>query len=381
MFSPLLGSDIREETLLPCYFFFGEETFLADEFVDQVRDLIASTSEEEFHIDRFYLDDVKWSDILDTARTVPFLFHHWRILVVKLPERKAGLAKGVPSGGMGRGRGKISPTSLTSTVEKILKQYFSDPPARTIMIIIQGGKIKKGDSLVRFFASLPPSAVVVKEIRGLKGFPLKKWVERKTQSLGKALTEEAWDRLFTIIGSDLRLLSNEIEKLSLYTGERRVIDEGDVNAVTAWIKNFEHYELDDVLVDGRCEDGLVILNKLFTEGYEPEVILGRMAAFFQNVLKAQTWLREKSHDRKEIFKTFFPYILEIHKDLYQRKYDGFFGVVDGLSGPDLNTILNSLQKVDGKVKTSDRAVSRTALETFLVEYCFLRGKKRPISKR
>ncbi len=35
MFSPLLGADLREDALLAGYFFYGEEMFLADQFVDQ----------------------------------------------------------------------------------------------------------------------------------------------------------------------------------------------------------------------------------------------------------------------------------------------------------------------------------------------------------
>ncbi|MGZ7046318.1 MAG: hypothetical protein ACXVJK_08340, partial [Candidatus Aminicenantales bacterium] len=94
MWSPALNAEIRENSLSAGYFFFGEETYLADEFVGHLRDTLAPSSGEDFHVDRYYLDETKWMDIIDTARTVPFLFSSWRVIVVRIPERKSGPEKG-----------------------------------------------------------------------------------------------------------------------------------------------------------------------------------------------------------------------------------------------------------------------------------------------
>jgi DNA polymerase III delta subunit len=379
VYSLLLNGEIREDTLLPGYFFHGEETFLADEFAGQLRDLLASSSGEDFHVDRFYLDETKWMDIIDTARTVPFLFHAWRLILVRFPERKPGADKGGWRKGNAGGEEEKAPRFLGESDQKIIRAYFADPAARTTLVVLQPGKVRRNDAVVRFFSSLAAAGVLVKEVKPLYPDGVRRWVDRKAQSLGKSLTEGTRARLLEIVGNDLRLLTNELEKLAVFVGEKRGIDEDDVNQATGWLRSFETYELDDVLTSADFGRGVSVLSSLFSEGEKPEVILARLAAFFRNVLTAQAWLREKSLTRDEIFQHFFPYIVKTQGEFYRGKLTAFFSVVEGLSRAELNSVLRGLQKADVKIKTTDTD-EQTALEIFLKEYCLLRGRKRAISR-
>lgn len=379
MWSPVLNVEIREDSLSAGYFFFGDETFLADEFVDQLRDTLAPSSGEDFHVDRFYLDETKWMDIIDTARTVPFLFSSWRVIVVRVPERKpgpdkSGWKKGETAGDEGSGT-----RFLGERDQIIIRTYFSEPPSRTTIVVIMPGKVRKNDAVVRFFASLPKPSVVVKEVKPLYFDGVKRWADRKAQALGKSLTEGAKSRLYEIVGSDLRLLSNELDKLAIFVGEKRGIDEDDVNQATGWLRSFEVYELDDVLTSADFRKVVTVLGAMFSEGEKPEMIVARIATFFRNVLMAQTWLHEKSKTREEAFQVFFPYILKTQGNFYRDKFSAFFAVVDGLSRAELRSVLGELRKADVKIKTTD-ADPRTVLEIFLKEYGLLRGRKTIISR-
>ena len=379
MFSPLLNAELREESLGACYFLFGEETFLADQFVDQLRETLAGPSGEDFHVDRFYLDETKWMDVIDAARTAPFLFHSWRVIVIHIPERKPGGDKGHwKRDDAGEDEAKAV-RFLSVTEQKILREYCAEPQARTVLIVLMAGKVRKNDVVVKFFSSLPRPAVVVKELKPLYPSQLRTWADRKAQSLGKSLTAAAKDRLLEIVGSDLRLLGNELEKLAVFVGDRRGIDEDDVNQATGWLRSFEIFELDEAMASGDFDRGVAVLGNLFAEGERPEMIVGRLATYFRNVLAAQTWLREKSLSRDEVFQRLFPYIKPIQSDLYSRKFREFFSVVEGLSRSGLNAVLRELTKADAKIKTSD-ADEQTAFEIFLKEYALLRGRKEAISR-
>jgi DNA polymerase-3 subunit delta len=379
VYSPVLNAEIREDSLSACYFFFGEETFLADQFVDHLREMLAVSSGEDFHVDRFYLDETKWMDIIDTARTVPFLFHAWRVIVVRVPERKPGSDKGGwKKGDADGGEGKSS-RFLGEMDQKIIRAYFADPSARTTLVVILPGKVRKNDAAVRFFSSLPKPAVLVKEVKPLYFEGVRKWADRKAQALGKSLSEGAKARLYEIVGSDLRLLANELEKLAVFVGEKRGIDEDDVNQATGWLRSYEAYELDDILTSADFRKGVVVLGSMFSEGEKPEVIVARLATFFRNVLTAQTWLRERSKTRDEVFQAFFPYILKTQGEFFRTKFNGFFAVVDGLSQGELRSVLQELQKADVKIKTTD-ADEQTVLEIFLKGYCLLRGRKKVTSR-
>jgi DNA polymerase III delta subunit len=375
------GGRLREETLLPGYFYFGEEDFTAEEFLEDLKALLASSSGGEFHLTRMDLDEAKWRDVIDTARTAPFLFEPWRAIVVRIPERKSGGDRGADRRAGAEGEEGRGSKYLSALDQKILKGYFADPPSRTVIAVIRAGHVRRDDALVRFFQSLPKTAMSVVEMKRLTAPALMRRADEKARSLGKTLTDGAKKRLFDLLGQDLRLTMNEVEKLAVFVGDKKGIEEGDVDQATAGQRSFQAYELDDALAAADFGKGAAILNELFAEGERSEVIVGRLAAFFRNVLAAQTWLREKSRAKDEIFQAFFPYISRNFGDLYRRKYEDFFGVVESLSPAALNALLARLRQLDRTLKTTSAkdTAEKILFETFLKEFCLARKKRTIIS--
>jgi DNA polymerase-3 subunit delta len=368
---------LREDSLLAGYLFFGEDDYQAEEFIAELEGVLAASAGGEFHLTRMDLDEAKWRDVLDTARTAPFLFEPWRALVVRVPEKKAGSdRKGGAEGEAGRGV-----KYLTAVDQKILKEYFADPPSRTVLVIVRPGRVRRDDAMVRFFQSLPKTAMSVMEMKRLSEFRLKQRAEEKARALGKTLTERAKARLIELLGQDLRLIMNEVAKLAVFVGDKKGIEESDVDQATAGQRSFQAYELDDALAAADFARGAAILGDLFAEGERAEVILGRLAGFFRNILAAQTWLREKSRTKDEIFQTLFPYISKSFGDLYRGKFDDFFGVAEGLAPAELNALLISLRRLDRTLKTTGvkDAGEKILFEAFLKEYCLVRQKKLAIS--
>jgi DNA polymerase III delta subunit len=365
---------LREETLLPGYFFFGEEDLLAGEFIESLEDLLAASSGGEFHLTRMDLDEAKWRDVVDSARTAPFLFEPWRAIVVRVPERKAGADAGTGRKAGAEGEEGKGTRYLSATDQTILREHFADPPSQTVIVVVRAGHVRRDDAFVRFFQSLPKTAISITEMKRLTEFRLMQRADEKARALGKTLTEGAKKRLFELLGQDLRLMMNEVSKLAVYVGDKKGIEEDDVDQATAGQRSFKAYDLDDALAAADFAKGAAILDELFAESERSEVILGRLAAFFRNVLAAQTWLREKSRTKDEIFQAFFPYISRNFGDLYRRKYEDFFGVVEGLSPAELNALLGKLRQLDKTLKsTSSKDTGEKILfEAFLREFCVAR---------
>jgi len=367
LFSRILEKEIQEDSLAPGYFFFGEESYLAERFVRELQALLIPPDAGDFRIDVFHLDETKWADILDTARSMPFLFSPWRILVVRIPEAK-------PSAD----RAAEKEEKLVSPVEqKLLKAYFAAPSSRTVMTVILPGPVKKSHPVVRLFSSLP--GVVAKEVKPLRAQQATAWLAEKARSLGKSLALQAAGRILELVGTNLRLLDNEIEKLAVYVDDRKTIDVADVNQVTAWDRDFDDFELDNGLEKADFRQSLLVLEKMIKDGAKPELILARIVGFFRKILVAKAYLAEKSRTKQEIFKEFFPYISESFRGLYQEKYGGFFATVEGLSRSDLGRILEELSTVDLQIKTTE-VPPQTAIEGFLFDYCRIRKKKTVTSR-
>jgi DNA polymerase-3 subunit delta len=358
LFSRALGENLLEESLSPGYFFYGEETYHAERFVRELRALLIPPDAGDFRPDLFYLDETNWADILDAARTMPFLFFPWRIIIVRIPEKKPDPDKG----------GEKEAKLVSAVEEKLLRAYFASPSSRTMMVVILPGKIRKGHSLVRVFSSLP--GVVVRELRTLRPEQIRPWMDEKARSVGKALTQDAALRLIEIAGCDLRLLDNEIEKLAVYVDDRKTIDAADVNQASAWVRDFDSYELDNALEKADLRECLVVLDNLFKSGNRPEQVLYRLVGFFRDVLIARALLQEKGPDKKEIFKRLFPK-LQPGWPISQEKYAGFFSLVEGIRESDLAGLLEELENVDIRIKSSDVKEQRL-FEVFLYKYCRLR---------
>ena len=358
MFSFPFSGEIKEENLLPCYFLYGEETFFAEQLVKELKKLLISPDEQGFNLERFDLQEARWADIIDLARTVPFFFSPWRIILVEADENAKG--------------------RLTSVEEEIIREYFSSPSSRTILVVVLGGKVKKTHPLVRFFSSLPSAAVRITEMKPLKEDGIISWIERRLGQAGKQASPEAMKRLAEIIGSDLRMVDNELEKIITFVDDKKVIDNEDVNLVCDWVKTFFEWELTNSLEKAEFRESLLILNNRFREGIRAEYILGTMANFFRDILLAKIWLKE-GMDRKEIFATLKPRIQEKYRTLYATKFREFFSLVEEFSEEDLNHALAELGKIDLILKTSDSS-AQVLLEGFVYDYC-RRRKKRRLSVR
>jgi len=355
VYSFLLHKEIKEEELVSCYFFYGDETFLAYQFVEELKEALLSPDVQDYNLERFNLEDQSWMEIIDLARTIPFFLSSWRIITVEV----------------NKGRKE----TLSETEKKILKDYLSSSSSQTVIVIIFSGKIRKDSSLFRFFSSLSAAAVWMKELRSLRDRSLFAWMDKKLLSLEKTATPDAKKRVEELAGNDLRRVNNELEKLVTFIGEKKVIELDDVNQVLGWVKTFFEWEMADSLEKADFDQCLIVLNNFFKEGVRAEYILGIMARFFRDLLLARLWLKERAKDRKAIFKELKPHIQEKYGKFYRDKYRAFFSLVDKLPLKELNHFLDELGKIDLKIKTSDVS-AQALLESFLFDYCQVHKKGR-----
>lgn len=349
MYSFLLKQDITEKNIAPCYLLYGEEVFLAEEFIREIKSSLIPPEQEPFAAERFNLEDSSWIDILDSAKTAPFFFSSWRIIIVDIPKNKAGY--------------------MTTAVEQIFQGYLSSPQVRTVMILILPFKANKAGPFYKMMASSPKSTVCIKEMKPLKGNSLLSWMDKKLALYKKTATKEAKSRLMELTGNNLSLINNEMEKVITFAFEKEIIELDDVSQVSGWIKSFLGYEIVNSLEQADYDKSLLVLNKLIQkEKIKSEFILGSIAKFFREILLAKLWLRDKKKSRKAIFRELRPRISEKFGNFYAQKFREFFSQIDRLTFQDINAYLQEIQNIDIKSKTSG-ASPQILLEGFLYQYC------------
>jgi len=346
----------RPEDVLSAYLFSGVDLFPARKFVRELREFLKDDQGQPAQVETFSLADRRIRDVLDVARTLPFMFSPWRILTVE---------------GKGAGQEGLSDGETASFAE-----YFASPSPRTTIVVMFQGSIHKTKPLGKAFFALPETAVRIAEIFPLKDKELKPLVEARFEALGKRATAEAVERILDITESDIARIDSEVEKLTLYVGPRMTVEADDVAALSS-VKSFQNWELNAALESGDTEKALVIVNSQFEKGDAPELILGVLAGFYRALLLAKAGLRE-GRDPKDVFREAKPQVSEKYGGFYQKMLGEYLSLLGRTKEADLLKWLSELEDIDRRLKTTDVS-PREMIQAFIVGYGRTAGARRVTS--
>ena len=353
---------ITPENIASGYIFYGEETFPAFSFIDNLVADFGSSEEGTLHFEKFDLKIHPWKDIIDAARTMSLFSGGFRIIVVESPLRKKEHKPSVYE-------------DLSSQDEELLKDYFSAPSLTTIIVIIFPGKIIKYSPLVKFLSSLPASSVVLNEMKPVKGRDLIEWIISRFKREGKTVADDALRRLMELAGNDLRRLDNEITKVITFVDTKKQVELDDVEQVTGWVKSFVEWELTNKLEKGDYRECLIVVEKLLEKEGVPQVrIVDLLARFFRDILLVKLRLKEGKKSKKDIFKEIKPQIKENYGRLYDSQFKQLFFIAGTISDKNLKNILTKIQDIDLKLKSTSLPF-KAMIEAFLFQYCLLRKKE------
>ena len=109
----------------------------------------------------------------------------------------------------------------------------------------------------------------------LRPHELKQWVTDKVNNMGMTIDLKAVNLIVDFIGSDLRTIDSELNKLSLYSDEG-LITESDVQVMVAYVKDQSIFRLVDLALEGRNNEALKITQILLNYGSSPNMIVRMM---------------------------------------------------------------------------------------------------------
>lgn len=206
-----LRESFRRKIFLPVYFLYGDEEFLMDGAVDE---LIASAVEKEtkdFNLDISYGSDLSAKEIVELAASYPMIGER-RVVVVREFEK-------------------------LSNKEPLLP-YLERPSPSTSLVLLAS----KPDFRVKIFKVLAEKAKCA-EFRFLADSEIPQWISRHVEESGAEISPEAVEVLRSYVGKSLREIHNEIQKVLLYAGDKKLIGIEEVNAVVGMSRQFNIYEL------------------------------------------------------------------------------------------------------------------------------------------
>jgi DNA polymerase-3 subunit delta len=238
---------LKRKEIAPVLFLWGEESLLIDEAIQQIEARLLEPTTRDFNRDVFYGDEAEAPAIVSAAQTVPWLASH-RLVLVRRAE------------------------ALARAADAVLTAYCQRPSPSTCLIFTA----TKADASRPLFASLLKLPWAVR-FRRLLPRELAAWVEQRALARGCRLTPEAGAGLIEAVGSDLRALASEIDKLVSYVGPGQTIDAGSVAALTADVREASAFELARLLSAGDLAGALRIWRKFASSGEYPGLALGAIS--------------------------------------------------------------------------------------------------------
>lgn len=114
-------------------------------------------------------------------------------------------------------------------------------------------------------------------------FRISSWVQRHFQARNVEITPEAVEYMLMMCGSDLYILSSEIDKLCCGAKDGK-LTEKDILTYCCANEEYQTFDLSNAAAEGNVERSLRILKNLTANKTEPLMILGALAKNFSDML-------------------------------------------------------------------------------------------------
>jgi DNA polymerase III subunit delta len=263
--------------LRPGYVLLGDEAFLYERCRRAVLDTLVDPAMRDFSLAEIDLAETSIFEALDRAQT-PSLMAPFQVLFLRNVKILYG-----------RGAKKDEFAALDA--------YGRSPNPQAMLIFVADHlhlpsdlrrmEMQDKDRYERIRETLGDWCGMVELVR-VEETDAMRWLVAEAEKRGTAFEVDAARELADALGSDLMLMASELEKLVLYTGERRRITLGDVETMVLGAKQRSLYELTDAISAKDRPRALALLQGLLnaSDGGEESAIghLYMLARTFRQML-------------------------------------------------------------------------------------------------
>lgn len=244
-----LKQDLKTGQLRTVYVFHGEETYLREYYLDQLRKKLIPVGFEEFNYHKLEGKALSVQALSDIVEALPMMCEKTLVTVTdfdifKLNEEQRGQ----------------------------LIALLSDFPDYCCLVVVYDIiEYKPDKKMKKLYAALNGAAQIV-EFKTQGQSDLINWVTRRFKALGKDIDRQSAEHLIFTCGSLMTGLIPEIEKIAAYTRGTKVSVE-DINAVADPVIDAMIYDITNEISRRNYDAAADTLGKLLKMQEEPIVIL------------------------------------------------------------------------------------------------------------
>ncbi|WP_066636457.1 DNA polymerase III subunit delta [Desulfolucanica intricata] len=262
---------LHKGDIKPVYLFYGEEVYLQNEAVNRLKEAVLAQETQDFNFDLLNGEEAAPGDIISLAQNPPFMAEK-RLVVVK-----NFTALGSPP------KDQKEQKTVKEDVGKYkaLIEYIEKPVSTTILVFTFPSAVDRRKKLVQLINKTGEMT----EFTLLNKRDAGRWLMKQAKLAGKKFESGALEALLGVTKTNLNRLSNEINKVINFTGERAVITQEDVVRVAVPQVELNIFDVVDAIGEKRCIDALRSINELLLYREPPQRILAMIYRQFRLLLQ------------------------------------------------------------------------------------------------
>ena len=249
-----IKEDIKKNEFRPVYLLCGTEDYLKKLYQDKLKAAILAGS-DDMNYSFFEGKDTDPLKIIESADTLPF-FNEYRLICVK----NSGLFKSSHD----------------------LADYLKTMPKSTCIVFIES-EIDKRNRLYKTVKEIG----YISEMNGMDERNLKLWISTMLNTAGKKITESSALYFLNKCGTDMVLLSQELEKLICYAYDDEIITNEHIDAVCTTQITGKVFQMIDAIASGKQNQALELYHDLLTLREKPLSILFLLTRQFNILLQVK----------------------------------------------------------------------------------------------
>jgi DNA polymerase III subunit delta len=265
----LNGGEIR-----PVYFFCGEETFYTDTLQEIIINLLPADL-RDFNMDILYGSEHAADKVLSLARSYPMMADR-RIVIVR------DFSAMFDRSGSSSDKDDDSSSRSSGTSLDLFLNYLEKPNPSTVLTIVDK-KVPAGNTRLGKAVS-KNTAVGYARFDPIPEEQLPGWIIEWSAQKGKKIRPEAANVLAQLTGSDLLLVSTELDKLCTFKTTEDEIFVDDVRKLVAPVREISVFELKEALFSRDLKKSLTVAEQILHTSKSTDVgEVIRIVSFFYSV--------------------------------------------------------------------------------------------------
>ncbi len=254
--------DLESNTIARLYFLLGAEEFLARRLSNQIIESALSGGMKDFNFVELDPPSTDPSTFLQEVNSYP-LGAVRRVVLIR----------------------QIS--SLSPSTQDALQNFLEDIPD-FLTLILTADRFDRRKTLYKAISQ----AGVVVDLNPLRPAEVKAWIRDMLRERGKRVSQQLVDYIFELTGNDLSEVSNEINNLLEYVGERDTITRDDIDNLVASRRREPVYKLTECVAERDLLNAWFVLRELLAEGEQELRILWHLDFTVKRLLRAKCMLEE-----------------------------------------------------------------------------------------